>query len=154
MSASVNRMLSFAKKYGNDMIEALDGTGIYFPVMLVQACLESGYGTSYAAQHRNNFFGIKGGKAIFKTPYDCFKYYATLLSSNPTYSSNGVNKSSSPYLQVQNIAKSGYYTGNDDETLPVSQRPPNYYWTPEASAKHYYNSIKPFLDGLLLKLPI
>jgi len=154
MSASTNRMLSFAKTYGKDMIRALDGTGIYFPVMLVQACLESGYGTSYAAVNRNNFFGIKGGKAKFKTPYDCFAYYSKLLSNSPNYEKNNVANSTSPYSQITNIANSGYYNGNDDDTLPASKRPPKYRWTAQTSAKHYYDSVKPFLDGILLVLPI
>ena len=154
MSAAVNRMLSFAKQYGNDMIKALDGSNIYFPVMLVQACNESGYGTSYAATHRNNFFGIAGGKAVFKTPYDCFAYYVKLLQTYPTYVNANVGGSNSPYKQMQAIANSGYYDANTDENLPPSQLPPNKTWTPAQSAQRYYNINKGFLDGILLRLPI
>ena len=154
MSAAVNRMLSFAKVYGSDMIKALDGSGVYFTVMLVQACNESGYGTSYAATHRNNFFGIAGGKAKFTTPYECFAYYVKLLNTYPTYVSAGVTSANSPYSQIADIANSGYYDANTDENLPPSQLPPNKTWTAAQSAKRYYNINKIFLDEILLKLPI
>lgn len=152
--AATNRMLSFAKVYGNDMIKALDGSGIYFPVMLVQACNESGYGTSYSATHRNNFFGIAGGKAIFKTPYDCFTYYVNLLQTYPNYVNSNVGTASGPYNQIKAIANSGYYDANTDETLPVSQLPPNKVWTKAESNARYYSINKKFLDGILLVLPI
>ena len=154
MSAAVNRMLSFAKVYGKDMIKALDGSGVYFPVMLVQACNESGYGTSFAATHRNNFFGIAGGKAKFNTPYECFTYYIKLMTTYPTYANAGVTSAKSPYIQMFDIANSGYYDANTDDNLPPSQLPPNKTWTPAQSAKRYYNINKGFLDEILLKLPI
>jgi len=136
------------------MIKALDGSNIYFAVMLVQACNESGYGTSYAATHRNNFFGIAGGKAIFKTPYDCFAYYVKLLETYPNYVNAGVSNAINPYNQIKAIANSGYYDANTDENLPPSQLPPNKTWTPTQSAARYYSINKGFLDGILLRLPI
>jgi hypothetical protein len=152
--AATNRMLSFAKVYGNDMIKVLDGSGIYFPVMLVQACNESGYGTSYSATHRNNFFGISGGKAIFKSPYDCFFYYVNMLQTYHNYVNAGVGTASDPYNQIKAISDSGYYDANTDENLPPSQLPPNKTWTAAQSAQRYYNINKGFLDGILLRLPI
>jgi len=156
MSAAVERMLSFAKKYGNDMINALNNTPIYFSVCLVQACNESGFGTSYSAVHRNNFFGIMEGKKhkVFNTPMSCFNYYANLLSTIPRYINSGVVTATSPYIQMRAIANAGYYDANTDYNLPASQLPPNKIWTAQQSADKYYNTNKYFLDGILYKLPI
>lgn len=156
MSAAVTRMLSFAKKYGKDMISALNNSPVFFPVMLVQASNESGYGTSYSAVHRNNFFGIMEGghKKVFSSPQDCFNYYANLLSGVQRYVNAGVPTATDPYKQMRAIADAGYYDANNDDNLPASQRPPNKRWTAKQSADRYYSINKLFLDEILLKLPI
>jgi len=155
-SASVTRMLSFAKKYGTSMVTALNNSPVFFAVMLVQACNESGYGTSYSAVHRNNFFGIMENRRNrnFNSPTDCFSYYVNLLTTKPIYQVAGVGSALDPYKQIRAIANAGYYDGNNDATLPKSQLPPNKIWTAQQSADHYYATNKSFLDGVLLSLPI
>lgn len=155
-SAQETRMLQFAKFYGKDMIAALNGSPIYFAVMLVQASNESGYGTSYSAVHRNNFFGIMQGKKkkVFASPQDCFSYYINLLSNSPRYLAKGVSSSTSPYEQIRRIADAGYYDANNDDTLPASQKYPNKKWTAAQSADHYYSVNKKLIDSMLLAIPI
>ena len=154
--AVINGMLSFAKKYGGDMIAALNNSPIFFAVMLVQASNESGYGTSYSAVHRNNFFGIMQGKnkRVFNTPQDCFTFYSNLISSGSIYVNAGVPAANDPYAQIRAIANAGYYDANTDDTLPTAQKPPNKRWTAQQSADHYYATNKIFLDGILLSVKI
>ena len=138
------------------MIAALNNSPIFFAVMLVQGSNESGYGTSYSAVHRNNFFGIMEGKKkrVFNTPQDCFAFYANLLTSSPVYVNAGVTTATDPYAQMRAIANAGYYDANTDDTLPVSQKTPNKIWTAQQSADHYFSTNKIFLDGILLSVKI
>lgn len=159
MTAATTRTLSFAKKYGQDMISALNNSPIFFAVMLVQASNESAYGTSYSAVHRNNFFGIKNqnakGKRIFSTPQECFNFYASLLTSAGRYIKAGVLTATDPYNQIRAIANAGYYDANDDkDNLPPSQLPPNKRWTAQQSADRYYNLNRVILDEIMLSLKI
>jgi hypothetical protein len=158
-SAATIKSLSFVKKYGNDMFLALNGTRLFFPIMLIQAVNESWYGTSYSAVHRNNFFGIKNpnnkGMRVFNTPQDCFSYYANLLTTSSRYVNAGVNSASDPYAQMRSIANAGYYDANDDTgNLPALQLPPNKIWTAQQSADRYYNLNKILLDEILLNLKV
>ncbi len=152
----VKAMLSFAKKYGNDMVAALNGSNIYFSVMLVQGSIESAFGKSSAAKNKNNFFGILSGNSIrsFATPQACFEYYVNLLSTKSIYVNKGVNTATDPYKQIFAIADAGYYSANNDWNIPAAQRPPNKVWTHAESAQRYYNTNKGFIDAILLALPI
>lgn len=115
----------FVGKHGSDVIAALKGTGIYFPVTVAQKCLESGYGTSSLALKYNNFGGIMnfGGNlngstgvvsgkipyAIFNTPKDCFEVYAKVLrSQNQKYVSLGLLSATNAQDQLRAIAHGGY----------------------------------------------
>ena len=60
--ATQHNMLVFTKKYGKYMLDSLNGSAIYFPVMLSQASLESGYGTSNAAKNKNTRLGFLNSK--------------------------------------------------------------------------------------------
>lgn len=160
MSAAVqHNMLVFTKKYGRDMINALNGSDIYFPLMLAQASLESGYGTSSAAKKKNNFFGVMyGGKTkSFTSPQDAFyKQVQLFYKTNLPYLSNGVTSAISPYDQARKIANSGYYSLHNDNTLPVSMKAKiaKSGYTAKDSADWYYSKLKIMIDNALFAIPL
>jgi len=156
-AARQHNMLVFAKKYGNDMVQALNNTFVFFPVMLAQASLESGYGTSSAAKNKNNFFGVmSGGKtASFSTAQSAFENQINLFNDpNHPYIANGVQTAKTPYEQIRAIANSGYYSMNNDDTLPASLASNKGTFTAKQSADYYYNNLKGFVDDALFVLPL
>ena len=50
---------AFVDRYGQGIIKAIKGTGLFFPTVVAQKCLESGYGESSLAMNDFNFGGIK-----------------------------------------------------------------------------------------------
>jgi len=152
-----HNMLVFAKKYGNDMIQALNNTFVFFSVMLAQASLESGYGTSSAAKNKNNFFGVlQGGRtASFSTAQSAFSNQIDLFNDpNHPYIANGVQTATTPYEQIRAIANSGYYSMNNDDTLPSSLASKRGSFTAKQSADYYYNNLKGFIDDALFVIPL
>jgi hypothetical protein len=160
MSAAVqHNMLVFTKKYGRDMINALNGSDIYFPLMLAQASLESGYGTSTAAKKKNNFFGVmyNGKTKSFTSPQDAFSKQVELFyKTNLPYLSNGVTSATSPYDQARKIANSGYYSLHNDNTLPASMNAKiaKSGYTAKDSADWYYSKLKIMIDNALFAIPL
>jgi len=160
MSKAVqNNMLVFAKRYNKDMLQALNGSDIYFPVMLAQASLESGYGTSPAAKNKNNFFGVmwNGKTKRFQSPKDAFEKQVDMFyKPNLPYQSNGVTTSTSPYEQARRIANSGYYSLHNDKNLPayMNAKIAKYGFTKKDSADWYYNKLKTMIDDALIVLPL
>jgi hypothetical protein len=166
-AARQNNMLVFTKKYGNYMVESLNNSPIFFSVMLAQASLESGYGTSSAAKKKNNFFGVMSGNttATFSNPKSAFDKYIELFNKpNLPYLKAGVLNAKTPYEQIRAIADAGYYSMNNDETLKGKSVVRNAKWngsrwvgvnfTKKQSADWYYNNIKGFVDDALFVLPI
>jgi Mannosyl-glycoprotein endo-beta-N-acetylglucosaminidase len=164
-AAAQHNMKVFTKKYGNDMLVALNNSGIYFPLMLAQASIESGYGTSSAALYKNNFFGVLSGNTPrrFARPADAFaKQVSLFYNSNLPYLSHGVTNATSPYDQARRIADSGYYSMNNDETLTKADTG-NCTWngsrwvgcnfTKKQSADHYYKTLKSMIDNALIAIP-
>ena len=39
-----NRVKEFVKKYGDGIVKSIKGTGLFFPAVIGQSALESGYG--------------------------------------------------------------------------------------------------------------
>lgn len=160
MSAAVqHNMLVFTKKYGKEMLNALNGSDIYFPLMLAQASLESGYGTSSAAKNKNNFFGVMYGGSTkkFSSPRAAFeKQVEMFYKPNLPYLSNGVTTALSPYDQARKIANSGYYSLSNDETLPQSMKAKiaKNGFTKQDSANWYYSKLKTMIDDALIVLPL
>jgi flagellum-specific peptidoglycan hydrolase FlgJ len=157
--AAQNNMLVFTKKYGSYMLDALNGSAIYFPVMLAQASLESGYGTSSAAKNKNNFFGVMYGGTTkkFNSPRDAFEKQVELFyKPNLPYAGNGVITANSPYEQARRIADSGYYSLHNDQTLPdyMKKKIAKYGYTKKDSADWYYSKLKGFIDDALFVLPL
>jgi len=142
--STIDGIKYFVNNYGNDLIAALTGSGIYFAVAVAQKCLESGYGTSDLATLYNNFGGIfnfgslpgasgttSKGYAIFITPKACFDAYVKVLH-DPTkkYISQGLLTAITPQAQLQAIALGGY-----------CEDPPG---------MQYYNAVWPIAQKVLL----
>lgn len=53
-----NATKDFIKTYGPGIVNAIKGTGLFFPAVIGQSALESGYGKSIP-RGSNNFGGIK-----------------------------------------------------------------------------------------------
>lgn len=154
-----HNMLVFTKKYGKYMLDALNGSEIYFPLMLSQASLESGYGTSNAARNKNNFFGVMAGNTTkrFDSPKDAFKKQVELFyKPNLPYVGKGVLTATDPYQQARRIADAGYYSLGNDATLPAYMKTKiaKYGYTKKDSADWYYNKLKNFIDDALIVLPV
>jgi hypothetical protein len=149
--ASQNNMLRFVKK-NPAIISSLKGKDIFFPVILAIGYAESGFGTSNAAKNRNNYFGIGNGQTSFSTPQQAFEFQANLFYKEP-YTKLGVTSAKDPYEQLRKIADSGYYSANNDFSLPANQRPPYKKWTAKQSADKYYNTLKGFIDDALAAIP-
>jgi len=118
----------FIKKYGVDIAMAIDGSGLYFAMVVGQKCNESGYGTSNLAVNFNNFGGIQYGAgvdgaighngrwAVFPTPYACFKAYVnTIKSPKKNYLKMGVLSATSPEEQLKRIILGGYCPPTTDK---------------------------------------
>lgn len=153
-----HNMLVFTKKYGRNMLDALNGSDIYFPLMLAQASLESGYGTSSAAKNKNNFFGVMYGGTTksFKSARDAFaKQVEMFYKPNLPYQSHGVTTATSPYEQARRIADSGYYSLGNDDTLPPNMKAKVARgYTAKDSADWYYSKLKNMIDNALAVMPI
>jgi flagellum-specific peptidoglycan hydrolase FlgJ len=54
-----NKTTQFIKDYGRGIAQAIKGTGLFFPTIVAQKALESGWGTSSLTKEANNFGGIK-----------------------------------------------------------------------------------------------
>jgi hypothetical protein len=92
-------------------------TGIPASFILGQAALESGWGTSQAAQTQNNFFGISmggSGIATYNSPSQGFAAYGNLLTTDPRYA--GVlataASTSDPTALASSLVSSGYNTAD------------------------------------------
>lgn len=117
----------FVDNHKADILAAISGTGIYFPVIVAQCCWESAFGTTDKARTYNNFIGIHysptlpGTKGIipsgshllawFTSPLDCFHIYTGILT-DPTkkYMSKGLLTATTPQAQLKAVAAGGYST--------------------------------------------
>lgn len=129
----------YINKHINDVMLAVQGSGIFPEVAISQSALESSWGKSLLASKYNNYFGIKasrdwkGETITLKTDevysgvkstingtfrvYDSFldsvRDYVKFLKENPRYTSGGVFKATSPEEQIKRLKDSGYATGLD-----------------------------------------
>jgi len=118
----------FFDKYSEWAILSQSRSGVPASIILAQAALESGYGTSKLAITANNYFGIKVSPLWFgdfvlanddkpnekfrkyNTVYDSFIDHADFLMENSRYDSLFNN---TDYIQWANgLQKSGYATDN------------------------------------------
>lgn len=115
----------------SDAIRSTRGTGLFPSVMIAQAAIESGNGTSYLSRTANNHFGIKchsswSGQSVRATddaPNECFRKYSSRLASfkdrnkflkeNKRYTSAGVFSAKTPQAQADALQKAGYATASN-----------------------------------------
>ncbi len=131
-----NKTKWFVDTYGDGIAKAIKGTNLYFPTVVAQKALESGWGESSLAKIDYNFGGIKcapklagvvgcvtkdtteyiGGKKRFvKRSFSKFKdveagIRATVQVLMADRYANARNNATSAKEQVLMIAKAGYTT--------------------------------------------
>lgn len=87
--------------------------GFPLSVLLGQAALESGRGTSQFAKDRNNYFGYQAydnnpnAAASFSTPAQGIQAYINLIKNDPRYA-QAWNNRDNPVKMVQAIKQAGY----------------------------------------------
>lgn len=131
-----NKTKWFVDTYGEGIAKAIKGTNLYFPAVVAQKALESGWGESSLAQNDFNFGGIKcapslqgvigcvnkdtteyigGKKRYVKRSFSKFKdvesgIRATVEVLMKDRYADARNKATSAKDQVLRIAKAGYTT--------------------------------------------
>jgi flagellum-specific peptidoglycan hydrolase FlgJ len=137
-----SRVKEFVNKYGTGIAKSIKGTGLFFPAVVGQSALESGYGEKIPL-NSNNFGGIKynpnligvigfvesdtteyknGKKVKVKQKFSKFKdvesgflaHIQVLLGKR--YEGARIN-AKTPQEQILMIAKSGYTTTPADKYL-------------------------------------
>lgn len=125
---------AFIKQHSNEVIDAVQGTGLFPSVAMAQMIIESANSQGQAGQDitalkANNFFGIKadsswtGERMSFNTPNDgrpvsffrvypnvtdSIKDHTNFLLKNSRYTANGVFTAQTPEQQAYALAKAGY----------------------------------------------
>jgi flagellum-specific peptidoglycan hydrolase FlgJ len=131
-----NRTKWFVDTYGDGIAKAIRGTNLYFPAIVAQKALESGWGDSSLAKIDNNFGGIKcapklsgvvgcvskdtteyvrGRKVFVKQSFSKFKdvesgIKATIEVLMKDRYADARNKATSAKDQILRIASAGYTT--------------------------------------------
>ena len=131
-----NRTKKFVDTYGRGVALAIKGTGLFFPTVIAQKALESGWGESELTKEANNFGGIKynpkiagvigsvtrdtaeyinGRKRIVKQKFSRFKdvesgIRATITVLLSDRYKNARLQAKTPEEQVLMIARAGYTT--------------------------------------------
>lgn len=131
-----NRTTKFLKDYGKGIAQAIRGTGLFFPTVVAQKALESGWGTSGLTKEANNFGGIKynpnlqgvtgfvvkdttefirGRRVVVKQKFSKFKdvesgIRATIQVLMSDRYKNARLNAKTPEEQVLMIARAGYTT--------------------------------------------
>lgn len=142
-----NNTTTFVKNYGKGIVEAIRGTGLFFPTIVAIKALESGWGKSKLTTQANNFGGIKynpnlagvvgkvtldttevikGKKVIVKQDFSRFKdvqsgFKATINVLLSDRYKNARLNAKSPEDQVLMIAKAKYTTLKPEEYLSRMQ---------------------------------
>lgn len=131
-----NRTQEFVGLYGKGIALAIKGTGLFFPTIVAQKALESGWGQSSLTKQANNFGGIKynprlagvtgfivkdtaeyvrGKRVMVKQKFSTFKdvesgIRATIQVLMGDRYKNARLNAKTPEEQVLMIARAGYTT--------------------------------------------
>lgn len=142
-----NRTQQFVKNYGKGIALAIKGTGLFFPTVVAQKALESGWGESTLTKEANNFGGIKynpnlsgvtgfvlkdtteyvgGRKVRVKAKFSRFKdveagIRATIQVLMGDRYKNARLNAKTPEEQVLMIARAGYTTTPPQKYLAALQ---------------------------------
>lgn len=127
---------TYTETYYKNALEACQNTTIFPLVAIGESAVESSWGNSQLAQKANNFFGIKAqegyvGRSMnfptkefdhegkpyyidaafraYDSPTDSFKDWINVLHES-RYVNAGVENTTTPQEQIQDIAKAGYST--------------------------------------------
>ena len=142
-----NRTKKFVDTYGRGVALAIKGTGLFFPTVIAQKALESGWGESELTREANNFGGIKynpnlsgvigsvtrdtveyvkGKKVFIKQKFSRFKDVESGIRATITVLmldryKDARLKAKTPEEQVLMIAKAGYSTAPPQKYLAALQ---------------------------------
>jgi len=142
-----NRTKKFVDTYGRGVALAIRGTGLFFPTVIAQKALESGWGESELTREANNFGGIKynpnlsgvigsvtrdtveyvkGKKVFIKQKFSRFKDVESGIRATITVLlldryKNARLQAKTPEEQVLMIAKAGYTTAPPQKYLGALQ---------------------------------
>jgi len=142
-----NRTKKFVDTYGRGVALAIRGTGLFFPTIIAQKALESGWGESELTKTANNFGGIKynpnlsgvigsvtrdtveyvkGKKVFIKQKFSRFKDVESGIRATITVLmldryKDARLKAKTPEEQVLMIAKAGYSTAPPQKYLAALQ---------------------------------
>jgi flagellar protein FlgJ len=142
-----NRTKKFVDTYGRGVALAIRGTGLFFPTVIAQKALESGWGESELTREANNFGGIKynpnlsgvigsvtrdtveyvkGKKVFIKQKFSRFKDVESGIRATITVLlldryKNARLQAKTPEEQVLMIAKAGYTTAPPQKYLAALQ---------------------------------
>lgn len=141
--ATRNATRKFVDDYGKGIAQAIRGTNLFFPVVVAQKALESGYGSSGLTKEAYNFGGIKynpnlsgvvgfvtkdtseyvkGRKVIVKQKFSKFKdveagIRATIQVLLFERYNEARDTAKTPQQQVLMIARAGYTTTPPEKYL-------------------------------------
>ena len=84
LSIDSDKKSKFFNLVWDDAKTVCDKTGLPMYLLLAQAALESGWGTSRFAKEQNNYLGIKYNHkyATFKTRLECFEAWSRVLQQS------------------------------------------------------------------------
>jgi flagellum-specific peptidoglycan hydrolase FlgJ len=142
-----NRTKKFVDTYGRGIALAIKGTGLFFPTIVAQKALESGWGESELTRTANNFGGIKynprlngvigsvtrdtaefinGKRTIVKQKFSRFKDVESGMRATITVLlgdryKNARLQAKTPEEQVLMIARAGYTTTPPEKYLAALQ---------------------------------
>ena len=142
-----NRTQQFVKDYGRGIALAIKGTNLFFPAIVAQKALESGWGQSSLTKEANNFGGIKynpnlsgvtgfvtkdttefvrGRRVAVKARFSKFKdvesgIRATIQVLLLDRYKNARNLAKTPEEQILMIARAGYTTTPPERYLSSMQ---------------------------------
>jgi flagellum-specific peptidoglycan hydrolase FlgJ len=150
-TAVYNKMKSFMDTYGNGVSKAIAGTGLYFPAIMAQSALESGYGSSIP-KDSFNFGGIKYNPnlegVIGYVQSDTTEYVNGVEVAMKDKFSKFRDAESGFKAHIQVLMKDRYKSARETATSPYDQilkiAQAGYTTTP---AKQYADSVNPLIEA-------
>jgi flagellum-specific peptidoglycan hydrolase FlgJ len=150
-TAVYNKIKSFVDRYGSGVQKAITNTGLYFPAVIAQSALESGYGDSIP-KDSFNFGGIKYNPSlegvVGYVESDTTEYVNGVLVSKKQKFSKFKDAESGFKAHIQVLMKDRYKSARDtavspyDQILKIAQS--GYTTTPP---KQYADAVNPLIEA-------
>jgi flagellum-specific peptidoglycan hydrolase FlgJ len=86
---------------------------IHPAVTMAVSILESGYGTSYAARVRCNYFGMNKGRKVYISMYESFNDFGALLRQKKRYKALNAIDTNDVFNFVQCLNECGFNPGKN-----------------------------------------